>query len=113
MRGDYLGQRSFAGARAKLETWRWWKRSLYALAAPLVPSVRLRRIVRDIRRTGRDDEMFPRILGPISLALLAGAWGEMLGYLFGRGDAAERRAPMELQRQRFLAKQDRSSSAQG
>lgn len=109
VRGDYLGQRSFAAARVKLETWRWWKRCLYALAAPLVPWVRLRRIVADIRRTGRDDQMLPRILGPISLALLAGAWGEMLGYLLGRGDAAERRAPMELQRERFLAKHDRWS----
>ena len=42
----------------------------------------------------------------IGLALAAGGIGEMLGYLFGSGDAAERKAPAELKREDFLAKQD-------
>jgi len=33
----------------------------------------------------------------------------MLGYLIGPGDAAERKAPAELQRENFLAKQDQWS----
>jgi hypothetical protein len=103
---DYLGQRSFAATRAKVGNWPWWKRVVYAGAAPLIPLIRLRRILADIRRTGREGQLLPKILVPISLALLAGAWGEMLGYLLGGGDAAERKAPVELQRERFISKTD-------
>ena len=106
MHMDYLGQRSFASTRAKVGNWPWWKRVLYAGAAPLIPSIRLRRILADIRRTGRQDQLLPKIVGPIVLALLAGAWGEMLGYVFGGSDCAQRKAPVELQRERFLSKED-------
>jgi hypothetical protein len=108
---DYLGQRSFAGARAKAGNWSRLKRLAYASAFPLIPLVRLRRILGHIRRSGRQKELLPRILGPIGLALSAGAWGEMLGYLIGPGDAAERKAPAELQRENFLSKQDHWSKA--
>ena len=37
---DYLGQRSFGSARAKAGNWPWWKRGLYAGAAPLIPFIR-------------------------------------------------------------------------
>lgn len=103
---DYLGQRSFASTRARVGKWPWFKRALFAGAAPLIPWVRLRRILRDIRRTGRQGEMLPQILAPLGLALIAGAWGEMLGYMLGGSDSAERRAPVELQRDQYLAKTD-------
>jgi hypothetical protein len=103
---DYLGQRSFASTRARNGRWPWWKRGVYAAAAPVIPLVRLRRIVSDIFRTRRQRQMLPRILGPIGLALIAGAWGEMLGYLLGGGDAALRKAPVELQREKFMSSRD-------
>lgn len=103
---DYLGQRSFASSRAKVGNWPWWRRGAYAGAAPLIPLVRLRRILAHIRRTDRQDQLLPKILVPIVLALLAGAWGEMLGYLIGGGDCAERRTPVELQRDRYVSKKD-------
>lgn len=103
---DYLGQRSFAAIRAKAGNWPWWKRWLYAGAGPLIPAIRLRRILFHIRRTGRQTEFLPQILVPISLALLAGAWGEMVGYIFGAGDSAEEKAPIELQREKFISKRD-------
>jgi glycosyl transferase family 2 len=103
---DYVGQRSFASARAQVGNWSWLKRGAYAAAAPLIPWIRLRRILADIRRTGRQRQLLPRILGPLGLALLWGAWGEMLGYILGAGDCAERKAPVELQRQKFLSRTD-------
>jgi hypothetical protein len=104
---DHVGMRSFAATRARLGGWPLWRRSLYAAAAPLIPFVRLRRIVADIRRSGRGGQLLPRVLAPIGLALIAGAWGEMLGYLLGPGDAAERKAPIELQRSRYLSAGER------
>jgi hypothetical protein len=50
--------------------------------------------------------LLPGILAPLLPALLSGACGEMLGYLFGGGDAAERKAPAELQRERHVSKKD-------
>lgn len=102
---DYLGQRGFASTRAKIGHWPWWKRGAYAAAASLIPWIRLRRSLADICRTGRQD-LVPRILVPLVPALLAGAWGEMLGYLIGAGDSAERKAPGEFERRRFLAEED-------
>jgi len=103
---DYLGQRSFASARAKVGKWPWWKRGAYIVAMPLIPLVRLRRILSHIYRTGRQDKLLPKILFHIVPALLAGAWGEMLGYMLGASDSAERKAPAELQREKFISKED-------
>jgi hypothetical protein len=106
MRLDYAGQRSFAAARAQVGKWPLWKRLIFVAASPLIPFVRMRRVLHHIWRTGRQKTLMPHILFPISLALLAGAWGEMLGYLIGGGDSAEQKIPIELQRESALSKQD-------
>ena len=106
MRLDFLGQRGFAAMRARVGRWPWWKRAAYAAAMPLVPWVRLRRIIADIYRTGRQDMLLPRILAPMVPALLAGAVGECLGYLAGAGASAALRAPLEFHRDRYLAADD-------
>lgn len=103
---DFTGQRSFAAARAAVGRWPWWRRILYAGAAPLLPLVRGRRILRHLRRTGRDRALLPRILLPIGAALLAGACGEALGYLLGGGRSALRKAPIELRRELYLKASD-------
>jgi hypothetical protein len=111
IRMDYLGQRSFAAARARVGRWPRWRRLAYAAATPLIPLVRLGRILADIRRTGRQRQFLPRILVPIIPALLAGAWGELLGYTLGSGTSATQRAPVELQRERYVARDDPWSKA--
>jgi hypothetical protein len=105
MRLDFLGQRGFAAMRARVGRWPWWKRAAYAAAMPLIPWVRLRRSIADIHRSGRS-HLLPRILAPMVPALLAGAVGEGVGYLFGAGASAAERAPMEFHRERFLAADD-------
>lgn len=109
VRTDYLGMRSFAATRAA--GWPVWKRVAYAGAAPLVPLIRLRRALKEIRRTGRAAELLPRILFPMSVAMLAGGWGEFLGYVVGARDCAERRVPLELHKGEWLAPEDRWSKS--
>jgi hypothetical protein len=105
MRLDFLGQRGFGAMRARVGRWPWWQRAAYAAATPLIPWVRLRRIVADIHRSGRS-HLLPRILAPMVPALLAGAVGEGLGYLTGAGTSAAQRAPIEFHRDRYLAADD-------
>lgn len=106
---DYLGQRGFASARAEVGKWSRARRRIYATATPLVPFMRLSRSVRDIFRTGRAKQLLPQILVPMSVALLRGMVGEMLGYLVrpSRENFVER-TEIELNRSAFLTEDDRA-----
>jgi hypothetical protein len=97
-------QRLWANSRA--HTWNWTRRSLYALASPLVPAVRLSRIVSQIRRTGAVRTVLPRILPWLCLSLVASAFGEFLGYIGSTGRAPARLLEVELYRERYLAAND-------
>jgi hypothetical protein len=108
---DFNGQRSFAHGRATVGKWPLWKRGLWACACPLVPLVRLQRVVFHLRRTRRLGQLMPQILLPMLPALTAGALGEALGYLFGGGAAAESKLGPELRRRHFLARNDPSRAA--
>lgn len=94
--------RLFAAVRA--QAWPPCRRLLYAAGAPLIPLVRLRRILRQVRRSG------PRQVAPLPLlpALLFGlgvsAAGEMAGYVARAGDAQHRLAVFEFHRVRHLGK---------
>lgn len=106
MRLDYLGQRTFASTRAQVGGWSLGRRLAYAAAAPLVPPLRIVRALRHVRRTGRGSEMLPMLLAPMICMTVAGAGGECLGYLLGRGRAANQRLSFELERQRYLGAGD-------
>lgn len=103
---DHVGQRSFAATRAAVGRWPWWKRAVYAGGSPLVPLVRLRRILAHLRRSGRYDELMPGILTRIVPALAVGAVGEAMGYLLGPGDAARQKIPAEFKRETLLSEHD-------
>lgn len=109
-RQNFFGQRSFAALRAETGKWSLAKRALYVFAAPLIPLVRLRRIVREIARTGRTAQLLPRGLIFLVPALCAGTLGEVTGYLFG--DSAgniRRKAQAELYRSDYVASSDRQN----
>lgn len=74
--------RKFAGQRAR--RWHWGRRLLFAGGSPLIPALRLRRILRDVRRSGHR-ELLPRLLPPLALVLVASAIGELVGYVSGPG----------------------------
>lgn len=105
--GDYYGQRSFASTRAKVGNWGFWKRAVFIGATPIIPFVRLKRILDNIYRTGRQRKFLPKILTNIFPALLAGAWGEMLGYLIGPGNSTSQKVPAELNRAEYLTEADK------
>ena len=107
---EFLGGRLFAAARARHEGWSPARRLLYVLGSPLVPLLRLRRTVREMRRAGRFDQLFPQILPGLLTALLAHCFGEISGYAAGSGDAARHRVPCELNRVQFAASSRRKAA---
>lgn len=97
--------RMFAATRS-----RWWStlwRALYAGGAPLIPLVRLRRILRHINQSKLDPGLLPAILPMLGIGLIVSAIGEMIGYTFG----VDHRTPLmcssfEFHRDQHLRQQD-------
>jgi GT2 family glycosyltransferase len=56
-----------------------FRRALYAVAAPLIPLVRLERAVRDLLRPGRPRRLLPRLFLPLAAGLAVDGLGEMVG----------------------------------
>ncbi|MDX6449472.1 MAG: hypothetical protein QOD08_1935 [Gaiellaceae bacterium] len=91
----YVG-RLFAGQRAR--RWSVGRRLAYAGAAPLIPLVRLSRILPEVRRSARKYGLLPGVLPPLLLGLLVGATGELLGYAAGVGSSRRRIVDVEFHR---------------
>jgi len=104
------GGRLFAASRAR--TWSPLRRLLYAFSAPLIPFVRFRRIVSELRRPGRARHLLPRVLPLLFAGLVADGTGEMIGYACGGGNAMKRLSDMEFHRERYLTKHDRSAEVE-
>ena len=112
-RHEYLSQRTFAAARIRTMGWGWGRRLLYIAGSPLIPFVRLFRSHRRIVETGRFGMMFPRAYLTILAANTAGAIGEVMGYITGDSEQANReRMLIELHRFEYVADQDIALSAQ-
>lgn len=90
--------RVYADDRARNENWSRARRLLYLAAGPLIPGVRLARIVRDLRRRGHPVE--PRMLAGLVVALLFDGAGQMLGFAAGSGPSLERLHRREFQWER-------------
>lgn len=100
-RRSWLSERLNAGrayAAVRGECWPRWRRIAYAVAWPLIPVVRGRRVLGHIRRTGRSSELLPGILPSLCVGLALSGLGEFLGYAFGAGSARIPVAEMELHR---------------
>jgi hypothetical protein len=114
--GSWLPERAAAGrayAGVRSEGWPWWRRTAYSLGAPLIPAVRLRRVLRDIRRTQRTSQLVPRILPRLALGLVVSAVGEAVGFAFGPGNASRRVGEMELHRRPHVRDGDWPASDSG
>jgi glycosyltransferase involved in cell wall biosynthesis len=108
---EFNGARMFAANRARSAEWSIFGRLLYIGGMPLIPFVRLKRVLRDIHRSGRQRELLPRVLPALITGLVADALGQLTGYAFGAGDAAQRRVSFELNRCRHITEQDRQESS--
>ena len=108
IRCEFVGGRLFGAARMRHEKWSMARRLLYILGSPLIPVLRLRRTLPEVRRAGQWDKLFPQILPGIVTALVAHCLGEISGYALGAGDAAWQRVPCELNRCEFLRDSEKS-----
>ncbi len=102
---SWLGERIAAGRRfggARASDWSWPRRLLYASASPLIPFVRLPRMVPVWRRCRRRTRLPRGLLPALLFSLVASAVGEFLGYAFGSGDSMERLSRMELRKEAHL-----------
>ncbi|HVO26562.1 MAG TPA: glycosyltransferase [Candidatus Margulisiibacteriota bacterium] len=93
------GGRVFAAARAR--TWPLARRLAYTAAAPLIPFVRLRRILAETRRQRSSASVPRRAIAALLGLLLCDACGELAGYLLGAGTTAERTGEFEFHRERY------------
>ena len=101
----YHGGRMFAGHRVR--GWKWPRRLMYIVGAPLIPFVRLRRLLGPARRsTG----IAPwRLIPVLLLLLIVDGFGELVGYLVGPGDSDALLASIEFHRERYMTSADRRS----
>jgi glycosyl transferase family 2 len=109
MRHEFVGGRLFGATRAFREGWSPARRLRQIVATPLVPVVRLRRALRDMRRSGERRRLLPNAIGAVAAGLVAHALGEALGYALGVGDAEHRYMTFEVDRARFVAARDLAS----
>jgi len=91
--------RLFAANRTA--SWSLTRRLLYAAASPLIPLVRLSRVVRAALRIGRPG-LLPRLVPVSVLLLVCDGMGQAWGSLAGRGKAMEWVTGVEWHRHRFM-----------
>jgi GT2 family glycosyltransferase len=96
--------RFFAATRAR--DWSPARRLIYAGSAPLIPLVRMWRILGHLRRSGGVHRlpltMVPLVLFGLSLS----AFGESMGYALGLGDSVEKGFDVQFHRERHINKDD-------
>jgi hypothetical protein len=96
--------RRFGGARS--HQFSLPRRLLYAAGSPLIPLVRLPRILRDLERSGLRAELMPRMLPWLVFGLVVSAYGELVGYLTGPGGSMLHLSRIELHKERYLGRGD-------
>ena len=94
-----VGGRMYAGRRSS--SWSVARRVLYVAGAPLLPLVRLPRVLRDLRRARMAPGELRHTLPSLVFSLVFSAAGEAAGYAFGPGRARpELVADVEIHRDR-------------
>lgn len=98
----FYGGRVFATVRAQDGRWAWPRRLLFVCGSPLIPLVRLWRILRDISQSGRAGSRSAlRVLPQLLLGLSMDGAGQMLGYLSGaREETTAKLMGLEFHRNR-------------
>lgn len=104
LQAQFYSGRVFAASRAR--SWHIGRRTLYALASPLIPFVRLRRIVGETRESGSWGKVPRGVLPMLLLGLFVSALGELVGYAAGPGQARPKLAEFEFHRVRHLGVYD-------
>jgi hypothetical protein len=100
----FNGGRRFAAARARSLS--PLRRLAYVVGSPLIPALRLRRILRDVDRFGLRAELRPVAMAWLLLGVIIGTVGEVAGYVAGPGRSMPRLALLELHKERYLGRTD-------
>jgi hypothetical protein len=99
-RRTWLVERFGAGrifASDRCSNWSRRRRLVYTAGSPVIPLLRARRALRDLRRAGGP----LRALPPLAVGLLASALGEAAGYATGYGNSEARIFRVELDREAY------------
>jgi hypothetical protein len=78
--------------------WSLLRRVLYIGGSPLIPPLRLWRILRDVGGPGRPCRLLLRTLPIVVIGLVAAMVGEVVGHTFGMGHASQRVGLLEFHR---------------
>jgi hypothetical protein len=109
-RVQILNGRVFAATRAWGGRWGRARRAVFVVGAPLIPVVRLWRIVRIMRRREPHRRRLVRLVPALLFGLTFDAVGQALGYALGAGEAKQRMATFEFHRERHLAEGERPTA---
>lgn len=99
--------RLFAASRAAEGRWSALRRALYTGATPLIPLVRLRRILPVLRRLRRCEHLPTGVWPAVILGLVLDGTGQLLGYLCGAGPARQRVSQLEYHRDNHITASDK------
>ena len=104
----WVGGRLYGGLRYGFEAWSLPRRIVYAGGSFLIPLLRLRRVLPEMRRTRTGVEQLRRVLPAMMANLIVYAAGEAAGYLFGVGAMREAYSALESRRHRFVKPGERA-----
>jgi glycosyltransferase involved in cell wall biosynthesis len=111
---SWIGERFQTGRRfasARSHAWPAWRRAVYAAGSPLIPLVRLRRLLRDVRRAGIGHNFRGYGYPLLALALGVTASGELVGYVLGSGDSMYALSRIELHKEVHVSAVERAELA--
>lgn len=103
----WLGGRMYGGLRPMFGSWPAFRRIIYAAGSPVIPLLRLSRVIPEIRRKRVGRRLLPRLLAPIAIILVVHAAGEAAGYLFGLGQTRISYSEKETRRDRYVRPEER------
>lgn len=92
----YYAGREFAGTWATW--WPWYRRLMFTVASPGIPFLRFARIQKNIKRNKIPRSLHRRLMPALIVGLLLDGIGQMVGYAFGIGIAAEKMVQYEFHR---------------
>ena len=100
-----LGSRLFAATRAG--SWSISRRLVYITGGPLIPIVRMVRILKKLVKSGHRFQGIAQTLPAMTVFLLVEAVAEVIGYAFGPGHSSRCMVDLDFHRERFLNRHDR------
>ncbi|MEE8574502.1 MAG: glycosyltransferase [Thermodesulfobacteriota bacterium] len=101
----YICGRAFAGAR--ILEWPISKRLLYVFGSPLIPLLRLSRILRSLNSRSASIDLPGGALPMLALFLIIDGIGQTVGYIFGPGKADSKKHTLIFHRSQHLSSEDK------